>query len=341
MNILKDFHFPNKLINLIKISVMETKVKIKVGGLISDTVQIKSGLRQGHALSPILFNLVLERVIRKINVNNQDIKLQDSSIELLASAENIIIKIILGESQESLKNVLLKLEKAAAKVELQCNKGKTAYMCVGRRQLHPPTNTLNIRRYNFNKVQQFKYLGTIETEINDIAKKVAAKIQTGNKCYYGLAKALGSRVLSIELKKQLYITLIRSVILYGAKTWPLRKSNENKFLIMERKIMRKIFGPVKDNISGEWRRRKNTELYTAILFQNPTITEVIKRRRVQWAGHAWRSQNELIRAMLEHKPPGKISLGRPKTRWEDLVKKDVKSLGGGTNGKERAMDREE
>uniref|UniRef100_A0A2S2QNZ6 Retrovirus-related Pol polyprotein from type-1 retrotransposable element R2 n=1 Tax=Sipha flava TaxID=143950 RepID=A0A2S2QNZ6_9HEMI len=190
MNILKDFHFPNKLINLIKISVMETKVKIKVGGLISDTVQIKSGLRQGHALSPILFNLVLERVIRKINVNNQDIKLQDSSIELLASAENIIIKIILGESQESLKNVLLKLEKAAAKVVLQCNEGKTSYMCVDRRKLHQPTNILNIGRFNFKKVQQFKYLGTIVTENNDIAKEIAARIQTGNKCYYGLAKTL-------------------------------------------------------------------------------------------------------------------------------------------------------
>jgi hypothetical protein len=81
-------------------------------------------------------------------------------------------------------------------------------------------------------------------------------------------------VLSTELKKQLYITLIRPVILYGAKTWPLRKSDENKLLIMERKILRKIYGPVKDNNSGERRRRKNTEL--EILNQNTTITEVIK-----------------------------------------------------------------
>jgi len=56
------------------------------------------------------------------------------------------------------------------------------------------------------------------TEHNDIAKEVAARIQTGNKYYYGLAKTLGSRVLSIELKKQLYITLIHPVILYGAET---------------------------------------------------------------------------------------------------------------------------
>jgi hypothetical protein len=69
---------------------------------------------------------------------------------------------------------------------------------------------------------------------------------------------------------------------------------------MERKILRKNYGLVKDNISGEWRRRKNTEL--EILFQNTIITEVIKRRRLQWAGHAWRSQNELIRVVLEQNP---------------------------------------
>jgi hypothetical protein len=54
---------------------METKVKVKIGGLISDPVQVKSGLRKGDALSPILFNLVLERVIREINVKNQGFKL--------------------------------------------------------------------------------------------------------------------------------------------------------------------------------------------------------------------------------------------------------------------------
>jgi len=168
---------------------METKVKVKVDGMISDPVQVKSRLRQRDALSPILFNLVLKRGIREINVNRQGFKLQDSSIGLLAYADDAVL---LEESQESLKNLFLKLEKIAAKVRLQCKEGKTAYMFVGRRQLHPPTNMLNIGWYNFNKVQQFKYLGTIVTEHNDIAKEVAARIQTGNKCYYGLAKTLGS-----------------------------------------------------------------------------------------------------------------------------------------------------
>ncbi|KAL4092204.1 hypothetical protein QTP88_026743 [Uroleucon formosanum] len=144
-------------------AVMETKVKIKVGDLISDPLLVKSGLRQGDALSPILFNLVLERVVKEINVNNQGFKLQNSSIKLLAYMDDVVL---LREYQERPKNIFLKLEKAAAKVGLQSNEGKTAYMCVDRRKLHQPTNTLNIGRFNFNKVQQFKYLGTIVREKN-------------------------------------------------------------------------------------------------------------------------------------------------------------------------------
>jgi hypothetical protein len=54
---------------------------------------------------------------------------------------------------------------------------------------------------------------------------------------------------------------------------------------------------------------------------------VIKKRRLQWADHAWRSQNELIKAVMEQNPHGKRPLGRPKSRWEDLDEKNVRSLG--------------
>lgn len=100
-----------------------------------------------------------------------------------------------------------------------------------------------------------KYLGSILSERNQIEIEIGARIQSGNKCLYGLAKLLGSRSHSKDLKIQLHITLIRPVITYGAETWPLRKSDERKLLVLERKILRKVFGSVKDMLSGEWRIR--------------------------------------------------------------------------------------
>lgn len=92
-------------------------------------------------------------------------------------------------------------------------------------------------------------------------------------------------------------------------------------------MLRRIYGPIKDEIIGEWRRRKNMET----LYSVSDILKVIRRRRLQWAGHAWRDQNPLLRAVIEQNSVGKRSLGRPRMRWEDVMKNDVEQMGGGSN----------
>jgi hypothetical protein len=146
---------------------------------------------------------------------------------------------------------------------------------------------LEVDHFKFKRVNSFKYLGSIVSENNDITKEVAARIQAGNRTYYGLESLLSSRSLSREIKRRLCTSLIRPVVLYGSETWVLRKSDENKFLILERKILRKIFGPIKNDITGDWRRRKNIELQ--YIFNENNIAETIKKRRLRWAGHAMRS----------------------------------------------------
>jgi len=176
------------------------------------------------------------------------------------------------------------------------------------------------------------------TEKNETDKEVAARIQLGNKCLYRLTRILGSRFLSRDIKFQLYITLLRPIITYEAETWTLRKTEENKLIILETKVLRKIFGSVKDEETKGWRIRKNKELEE--LFQNPNTLNIMQSRRLQWAGHAWRSQNPLLHVVLTENPKGKRPLGLPRLRWEDLVKRDVESLNGGPDWKTKAADRE-
>ncbi|KAL4121257.1 hypothetical protein QTP88_013804 [Uroleucon formosanum] len=202
INILREFHFEDKLIKLIEISILETFAKVRVGNIITDPILVKSGLRQEDAMSPILFNIVVEKVIREIN--EEGVKFQEFCIGLLGYADDLVI---MEESQDGLKFLLNRLEKAAQKVGLHINEEKTEYM-----------------------VREMK--SKIEIE---------ARIQSGNKCLYGLAKLLGSRSLSKDLKIQLYITLIRPVVTYGAETYPLRKSDERKLLINGKKDTTKDF----------------------------------------------------------------------------------------------------
>lgn len=77
------------------------------------------------------------------------------------------------------------------------------------------------------------------------------------------------------------------------------KKNENKFSVFERKVLRRIYSPVNDNVIGEWRRRKNTELET--LFNEVNVLEIIRTGRQRWAGHVCRNQNPLVRAVMKRR----------------------------------------
>ncbi|CAI6370121.1 unnamed protein product [Macrosiphum euphorbiae] len=336
INILREYNFPQKLVKLIESCIMETFIKIRVGEAETDLISVNSGLRQGDSMSPVLFNLVLEKVIRETNIGPQEgMPLQGSSVALLAYADDLVL---MDKSHDGLRSLCGRLEEAAKKVGLQINEDKTEYMVVGRKDSTRMYPSLRVGNHDFNRVKQFKYLGSVLTEKNETDKEVAARIQSGNKCLYGLIRILGSQSLSRDIKLQLYITLLRPIITYGAETWTLRKTEENKLIIFERKILRKIFGPVKDDETEGWRIRKNKELEE--LFQKPNILNIIQSRRLQWAGHAWRSLNPLLHVVLKENPKGKRSLGRPRLRWEDLIKKDVESLNGGPDWKTKAADRE-
>lgn len=78
--------------------------------------------------------------------------------------------------------------------------------------------SFSIGYYNFGIVDQFKYLGTILTKNNEMAKEIKARTHTGNKCFFGLIKLYRARSLSRDFKKPLYTTLIRLVVTYGTNT---------------------------------------------------------------------------------------------------------------------------
>jgi len=129
INILKEFDFPQKLVNLVSIRIMDV-VKIKVGKMKSNPVTVKSGLRQGDSISHILFNLVLEKVIREMKIDpHEGIKLRNSTIPLLEYADDIVL---MDESQDGVKRLCDRLNDATLKVGLQINEQKTEYMIIGR-----------------------------------------------------------------------------------------------------------------------------------------------------------------------------------------------------------------
>jgi hypothetical protein len=95
---------------------------------------------------------------------------------------------------------------------------------------------------------------------------------------------------------------------------------ESRLRIFENRVLR-IFGPKMDEVTGEWRRLHNKELYA---LYSPNIIQVIKSRRLKWAGHVTRmvERRGAYRALVG-KPEGRRPLGRPRRRWEDNIKMDL------------------
>jgi hypothetical protein len=98
--------------------------------------------------------------------------------------------------------------------------------------------------------------------------------------------------------------------------------------VFQNRVLRRIFGPKRDEITGEWRKLHNEELNG--LYSLPNIVGVIKSRRLRWAGHVARmGEGRGGYRVLVGKPEGKRPLGRPRRRWEDNVRMDLQEVGSG------------
>jgi hypothetical protein len=117
-------------------------------------------------------------------------------------------------------------------------------------------------------------------------------------------------------------------ILYGCETWSLTLREEHRLRVFEKKVLRRIFGPKRDEVTGEWRKLPSEELHT--FHSSPDIIRQIESRRMRWAGHVARMGDERkLYEVLVGNPVGKIPLGRPRLRWEDGIRMDLREIGFG------------
>jgi hypothetical protein len=98
--------------------------------------------------------------------------------------------------------------------------------------------------------------------------------------------------------------------------------------VFENRVLRRIFGPKRDEVTGEWRRLHNEELND--LYSSPNIIRVIKSRRIRWAGHVARmGENRDAYKILVGRPEGRRQLGRARRRWADNIKMGLQEVGWG------------
>jgi hypothetical protein len=175
----------------------------------------RNGLKQGDALSPLLFNFVLELAIRRVQVNQDGLKLNGTH-QLLAYADDVNI---LGGSVRAVKENAEALVVAAKEIGLAANADKTKYVVMSRDQNAGRTHSMKSDNSSFKRVDEFKYLGTTLTNQNSIQE---------------------------EIKR----TIILPVVLYGRETCSLTLREGRRLRVFENRVLRRIYVPKRDEITG-------------------------------------------------------------------------------------------
>jgi hypothetical protein len=113
----------------------------------------------------------------------------------------------------------------------------------------------------------------------------------------------------------------------GVKPGLLTLREERRLRVFENRVLRRVCGPKRDEVTGEWRKLHNEELND--LYSLPHIVRVVKSRLMRWAGHvAHMGEDRVVHMVLVGKPEGKRPLGRPRRSWEDNIKMDIQEVGG-------------
>jgi hypothetical protein len=132
-----------------------------------------------------------------------------------------------------------------------------------------------------------------------------------------------------NVKVKIYKTIILPVVLHGCEPWSLILWEEHRLRVFENRVLRRIFGRKRDEVTGEWRKLHSEKLRN--LYSSPHIIRQVKSRRMRWVGHvAHMGEERNVYRVLIGKPEIKRPLGRPRRRWDDGIRMDLREIGWGS-----------
>jgi hypothetical protein len=121
--------------------------------------------------------------------------------------------------------------------------------------------SIKIANRSFEDAAKFRYLGTTLADQNHMHEEIKGRLNLRNACYHSVQSLLSSHLLSRKLKVKMYKTIILPVVLYGCETWSLTLREEHTLRVFEKRVLRRIFGPTRNEVIGEWRKFHNGELH--------------------------------------------------------------------------------
>ena len=311
--ILRHYGIPKKIINIIKSMYDGGGGCVMYRGKLSNLFEIKTGVRQGCLLSPFLFLLIIDWILRCCNANDGIQWTLTEHLNDLDYADDIGL---LSTNMTQMQRKTNMVAEASSKVGLRINVSKTKIL-----RINATTNApIKLEGNNLEDVNTFEYLGSKIDEHGGTDIDVQARINKARSAFACLNKIWQTKSMSSKTKLRLFNSNVLSVLLYGAETWFLNKSHESKLQTFINKCLRRIHQIYWPNTIS------NRDL---LLRSNMTgVKTIIRQRKWRWLGHTLRkTQEDITKHALRWNPQGRRRPGRPKNTWRRELEKEMKERG--------------
>ena len=281
----------------------ETMVRCSVGT--TKSFSVKVGLHQGSALSPFLFTVVMDQLTKKI---------RREAPWTMMFADDIVLT---AECKNQLELDLERWRYALESRGLRISRTKTEYLCGNKKEVRAP---IKLQDADVPETDDFKYLGSTIQSNGECGREIKRRIQVGWHSWRKMSGLLCDRRVSARLKGKIHRTVVRPAMMYGLETVALTKRQEAELEVAEMKMLRFELGVTRmDKIRNSFIRGS---LHVA------SIRHKVREARLRWYGHVKRRDMDYVgQRVLKMELPGKRKKGRPKRRYMDALKEDMKAAG--------------
>lgn len=318
---------PAKLIRLIKGLYTNATCRVLHEKLLSDKINIQSGVRQGCVLSPLLFNCVLDVVMNKATSHRRGITwgLQ-GRLEDLDYADDICL---LTHTFSDMQSKLSLVQETASYVGLKINIGKTKTMRININN----EQRLFVQNQPLDDVELFCYLGSILDKSGGSKADISSRINKARQSFGQLKSVWNSSYISRRTKLNIFNSNVKSTLLYGCETWNAATRDIQSVQVFVNKCLRKI-------LHIYWPRTiSNNRLWSETGHQ-PIHLE-IRHRKWSWIGHTLRKPaTDIAKQAIDWNPQGSRRIGRPSHTWKRQIEIETSHIHLRWNEiKHRASDR--
>nr|KAG5693286.1 hypothetical protein BaRGS_011607 [Batillaria attramentaria] len=313
--LMSHYGFPPKFVNIIRQLYEDATCQVIHDGKLTEPFTVRTGVRQGCILSPTIFLMVVDWVMRQAT-DGKRTGIQwtfSKQLEDLDFADDIAL---LSHKQQDAQEKLNRVAEEAEKTGLKINISKTEVMRVNHKQ-HDP---IQLHQEDIKEVDKFTYLGSVVSKDGGTDEDIKSRTNKARHAFRTLRPIWRSTALSLRNKIRIFNSNVKSVLLYGSETWRTTKTSSHKLQTFINRCLRNILNiryPLVITNQDLWEGTRQVP-----------IEQEIKKRKWGWIGHTLRkSTSNVTRQSLDWNPQGKRKVGRPKQTWRRSTDAEAKAAG--------------